>query len=247
MSPVRPSNPGQPDWESIPDEQWDVYRRVVREARALGVRFAIGGAFATASYTGQLRNTKDLDLYLLPADLDAMKRAMSLAGLQDYYEQLPYDRSWIYRSCQGEIIVDAIWAMANHRAAVDEHWVTQGPEVVIRGEPLRAIPVEELIWSKLYVLQRERCDWGDVLNLLDAQTQAVRWEHLIDRMGEDIPLVAGALAVFSWLAPDKASSIPQSVWSRVGLRAPPAADSIDLSFTRANLLDSRPWFTRHTR
>jgi hypothetical protein len=247
MSSGRSTTPVQPDWERLPDEQWDVYRRVVREARALGVRFAFGGAFATASYTGQLRNTKDFDLYILPADLDAMKRAMSLAGLQDHYERLPYDRSWIYRSSRGEIIVDAIWAMANHRTAVEEHWVTEGPEVTIRGELLRAIPIEELIWSKLYVFQRERCDWGDVFNLLDAQAGAVRWKHLMDRMGEDIPLLTGALAVFSWLAPDTASSIPRSVWSRAGLRAPSAAEAADLSLTRANLLDSRPWFTRHTR
>jgi hypothetical protein len=247
MSPVRSTIPVQPDWEQIPDEQWEVYRRVIREARALGVRFAFGGAFATACYTGQLRNTKDFDFYILPADLDAMKRAMSIAGLQDYYEQLSYDRSWIYRASREDIIVDAIWAMANHRTVVDERWVTDGPEVTIRGEPLRAIPVEELIWSKLYVLQRERCDWGDVFNLMEAQAEAMRWNHLVDRMGEDIPLLAGALAVFSWLAPHRVSSIPQSVWSRAGLRAPPAAGGADLSLTRANLLDSRPWFTRHTR
>jgi hypothetical protein len=248
MSPARPTRiRAQPGWDGIPDEQWNVYQRAIREARGLGVRFAVGGAFATALYTGQLRNTKDFDFYILPADIERMKRAMAAAGLQDYYEQLPYDPSWIYRGSHGDIIVDAIWAMANHRASVDERWVTQGPEVTIRGELLRALPAEELIWSKLYVLQRERCDWGDVFNLMEAQAEAMRWNHLVDRMGEDIPLLAGALAVFSWLAPHRVSSIPQSVWSRAGLRAPPAAGGADLSLTRANLLDSRPWFTRHTR
>jgi hypothetical protein len=247
MRPVRSFIPVQPDWERIPDEQWDVYRRVIREARALGVRFAFGGAFATACYTGQLRNTKDLDLYIVRGDLDAMKRAMSVAGLQDHYEQLPYDRSWIYRSSRGDIIVDAIWAMANHRATVDERWVTEGPEVAIRGELVRAIPIDELIWCKLYVFQRQRCDWIDVFNLLDAQVQAVSWNQLMDQLGEDIPLLTGALAVFSWLAPDRARSIPRSVWAKAGLQAPPAIDGADLSLTRANLLDSRPWFIRHIR
>jgi hypothetical protein len=247
MSPGSSTTPLEPDWERVPDEQWNVYRRVIHEARTLGVRFAFGGAFATACYTGQLRNTKDFDFYILPTDIDAMKRAISSAGLQDYYERLPYDRSWIYRSSRGDTIVDAIWAMANHRASVDEHWVTHGPEIAIRGELLRAIPVEELIWSKLYILQRERCDWVDVFNLLDAQVGAVRWKHLLDRLGEDVPLLAGGLAVFGWLAPDRAGSIPPSVWSRVGLRQAPPFDGADLSLTRANLLDSRPWFTRHAR
>ena len=28
------------------------------------------------------------------------------------------------------------------------------------------LPPEELIWAKLYVLQRDRSDWPDILNLL---------------------------------------------------------------------------------
>jgi len=234
----------QPDWDRIPEEQWGVYRLAIHEARARNVRFAFGGAFATAFYTGQLRNTKDFDFYVLPADVAPMKQALASAGLQDYHMQLPYDRSWIYRASRGDIIVDAIWAMANHRAVVDERWVTQGAEVSIRGEPLRVLPVEELIWSKLYVLQRERCDWGDVLNVLDAQAKAVDWNHLLMRLEDDTPLLAGALAVFSWLAPDRAPSIPDNVWSRLGLNPAADAHGANLSRVRADLLDSRPWFAR---
>src|SRR5918998_498284 len=99
----------EPNWESIPEPQWSVYREAIRQANAQNVRFALGGAFATAAYTGDLRNTKDLDLYILPAHRQAMQRAMTNAGLQDLYDRLPYDRSWIYRGSRGDIIVDAIW------------------------------------------------------------------------------------------------------------------------------------------
>jgi hypothetical protein len=237
----------QPDWERLPQEEWAVYQRVIHQARARGIRFAFGGAFATAVYTGELRNTKDLDLYILPADREAMQEAITAAGLQDYFEQLSYDRSWIYRASRGDIIVDAIWAMANHRADVDERWVSQGPAITVRGEPLRAIPIEELIWAKLYVLQRDRCDWGDVFNLLDAGVDAVDWEHLVERLDDDGPLLAGALSVFSWLAPDRASRIPPPIWSRLGLRPVEPGGNADASRRRVNLLDSRPWFTRYTR
>ena len=133
--------------------------------------------------------------------------------------------------------------MANGRAAVDERWLSAGPEVSLRGERLRAIPIEELIWSKLYVMQRERCDWGDVLNLLDAQVGSIAWSRLIERLGEDVPLLTGALAVFSWLAPDKAGAIPEWVSHQLGLRRPEAhtAES-EVARHRAALLDSRPWF-----
>ena len=237
----------EPNWESIPESQWSVYREAIRQADAQNVRFALGGAFATAVYTGDLRNTKDLDLYILPADRQAMQRAMADAGLEDYYDRLPYDRSWIYRGSHGDIIVDAIWAMANHRADVDQDWLERGREVAIRDMRLRAIPVEELIWSKLYVLQRERCDWVDVLNLLDTQAGSIEWEHLLDRMAGDAPLLAGALSVFTWLAPDRAALIPLSVWQRLGLRAPQGSADPETLRSRADLLDSRPWFIRHFR
>ncbi len=235
----------EPDWESIPEPQWDVYREAIRQANAQNVRFALGGAFATAAYTGDLRNTKDLDFYILPADRQAMQRAMAKAGLEDHYDRLPYDRSWIYRGSHGDIIVDAIWAMANHRAEVDQDWLDRGREVTIRGMHLRAIPVEELIWSKLYVLQRERCDWGDVLNLLDAQARSIDWEHLLGRLAGDTPLLAGALSLFTWLAPDSAALIPPTVWQRLGLRASPESADRGTLRSRADLLDSRPWFIRH--
>jgi hypothetical protein len=135
----------QPDWQRVPAEEWAVYSEVIRRAQARGIRFAFGGAFATAVYTGEIRNTKDFDLYILPRDREPMIRLMAEAGLADYFERLPYDRSWIYRASRGDIIVDTIWAMANHRTDVDEGWLSRGPEIAIRGERIRAIPVEELI------------------------------------------------------------------------------------------------------
>jgi hypothetical protein len=238
----------QPEWEQrVPPEEWAVYGEVMRRARARGIRFAIGGAFATAVYTGELRNTKDFDVYLLPSDREPMKRIMDEAGLRDYFERLSYDRTWIYRGSREDIIVDAIWAMANHRAEVDEYWLTRGPEISIRGERLRAIPVEELIWSKLYVMQRERCDWGDVFNLLDARANVLDWDHLLDRLSTDGPLLAGALCVFTWLAPDRADGIPAAARARLGLGERPARSDPSVTRARADLLDSRPWFTRYVR
>lgn len=233
----------RPAWENrIPEPEWSVYQRVMHEARTAGIRFAFGGAFATAVYTGELRNTKDFDFYVLPQDRDQMREAIGRAGLQDLFDRLPYDRSWIYRGSTGDVIVDAIWAMANQRAQVDAQWMTHGPEVVIRGERLRAIPIEELIWAKLYIIQRTRCDWTDVLNLIDARAEGIDWEHLLVRLEGDGLLLAGALAVFGWLAPDRAQNIPHPIWERLGLRFPPASGGPDVTRRRANLLDSRPWF-----
>ncbi|HUR96272.1 MAG TPA: hypothetical protein VMY76_16965 [Gemmatimonadales bacterium] len=241
--PRRPSIETGALWApEIPEAQWRVYRRVLEEAEVAGIPVAFGGAFALAAYGGELRNTKDLDLYILPEDRHAMIEAMSRAGLTDYYDQAPYDRAWIYRGAHGESLVDAIWAMANLRTLVDMDWLTLGPELQIHGNRVRPIPAEELIWSKLYVLQRSRSDWLDVLNLLDAMAPRLDWDRLMMRMGPDLPLLAAALSVFAWLAPARASQIAEQVWTRAGARPPEAPPERHVTRARADLLDSRPWF-----
>ena len=233
----------QPWSQRLPSEEWEVYRRVMQEARAAGVTFAFGGAFATAVYTGELRNTKDFDFYVLPTERDAMIEATRRAGLVDYFDRLEYDRSWIYRASDGDVLVDVIWAMANQRAEVDSSWLSRGPLVEIRGERVRAIPIEELVWAKLYVLQRERTDWGDVLNLIAAQAASIDWDHLLERLGDDTPLLAAVLGVFCWLTPSRAQAIPVTAWERLGLRAPePGPEDHAGTRARAALIDSRPWF-----
>ena len=233
----------QPWSHRLPNEEWEIYRRVMQEARGLGVTFAFGGAFATAVYTGELRNTKDFDFYVLPSGRDAMVQATHRAGLVDHFDRLQYDRSWIYRASDGDVLVDVIWAMANQRAQVDASWLSRGPLVEIRGERLRAIPIEELIWSKLYVLQRERTDWGDVLNLIAAQAASIDWDHLLSRLAPDAPLMAAVVGVFAWLTPSRAQAIPVAVWQQLGLQPPqPAPDDHADTRARAALIDSRPWF-----
>jgi hypothetical protein len=223
----------------VPDEQWRVYGAVIEVAQKLEVPFALGGAFAVAAYTGCWRNTKDLDLYVLPQHREAMIQVLHQVGLRDYYDEKPYDRWWIYRSHSGDTIVDLIWAMANHRAQIDGLWMS-GPEIELRGYALQVLPAEAMLWDKLYILQRDRCDWPDVLNLLYAAGREIRWEYVVRRMGADAALLAGVLAVFAWIAPGRARELPPWLWHRLGVAAPAGTAEIDK--TRVALLDRRPWF-----
>ena len=236
-------SPGTTNWtDSIPSEQWEVYLQVIRTARESSLPFAIGGAFSLAVYTGRWRNTKDFDFYVLPEDHDALIEIVRSIGMVDLHDQLPYDRDWIYRSIQNEVIVDIIWAMANDRARVDRDWLERGPVVEVRGELVRAVPAEELIWGKLFVMQKERSDWPDIFNLLYASGADLDWERLLERVGTDLPLLSAALGVFSWLSPDAAASFPGWLWDRLHL-PPPQVDAPPESLRRrAHRLDIRPWF-----
>jgi hypothetical protein len=231
------------DWNAlVPPEQWAVYKSVLDAALGAGVPFALGGGLAVGLYTGRPRNTKDLDIYVRPEDRDRMVEIVTACGLSDYFDEAPYDRQWIYRGHRDEVIVDTIWSMANQRASVDDRWLNRGPVIRMFDRQFPAIPVEELIWSKLYVLQRDRCDWPDILNLICAAGRHLDWAHLLDRVAEDRPLLKGVLAIFSWVSPHDAEEIPERVWYSLELPRPTTARDPEGRPARPDLLDTRPWF-----
>jgi hypothetical protein len=128
--------------------------------------------------------------------------------------------------------------MANHRTDVDAEWLTRGPVVEFGEHKVAVVPPEELIWSKLYVLQKDRSDWPDILNLIHAIGPALDWARLLERLDGDALLQDGVLSVFRWLVPEKAAELPSWLWRRRDSRVSPASDPCE----HVRLLDSRPWF-----
>ena len=229
------------EWvNAVTDEQWATYRDGIQALRAAGIRFLLGGGFALATYIGRWRNTKDIDFYIMQADRDKAVAALAKAGFDDLFAQKPYDRKWIYRSTRDGVIVDIIWAMANQRAQTDEEWFDKAPAANVRGEALAVLPVEEFLWCKLYIMQRDHCDWTDVFNLIYAVGPRIDWDHLLDRLEEDRPLLKGLLTVYDWLCPDQARELPQSL--REELDLPELEVPEPKTRDHIRLLDTRGWF-----
>ena len=225
----------------IPEQEWRHYDKVLQAMRSASIPFALGGAFAVATYTGGWRNTKDLDLYVLPRHRNRVMELLGQLGMKDYYEQRPYDRHWIYRATSDGVIVDVMWAMANRRARVDEWWIS-GPEVTIRGHEMRVLPAEAILWDKLYIMQRERCDWPDAMNILYFQGDVLDWKAVLKRVGEDTELLAGALSVFRWISPGVAQRLPEWLWHVVKLPTPPAQPLPKIDKRHVSFMDRRPWY-----
>ena len=235
-----------PTWASIvPDDQWSIYLDAIKATRKTGARFLLGGAFGLAGYTGRWRNTKDLDFFVLPSDKDKVIDALTKAEFEDYHPTLAYDRGWIYRGVRNGAIVDVIWQTPNRRTVVDEQWFQRGRPILLRGEKLALIPAEELLAIKLYVLQRDRCDWPDLINLLHCSCHSLDWDHVLFRLGPDQPLLAGLLQVFNWVSPAEARLNPAQIREQFCLAAITSQDLELPDHQRKMLLDSRPWFAAH--
>jgi hypothetical protein len=236
----------EPPWGPlIPDDQWTIFVRGLQALQAAGVTCLVHGALALATYTGHWRNTKDVDVVIRPSDRDAAVAAMQQAGFEDYFDRHAYDRSWIFRGFREDVLFDVIWDLPNHRVTIDEAWFQRAHPICVHGRMLAAVPPEELIRVKLYVLQRERCDWVDVLNVLAGAVDRIDWGWLVQRMGRDVALLQGVLAVFNWLSPNRADALPAWLRERFALPVMDVDDPAAAEERRVRLFDSRPWFALH--
>jgi hypothetical protein len=231
------------EWVSaISDEEWTTYQEAIDLVSAAGADFMLGGGFAQATFTKRWRSTKDIDLYIRPEMREPVLRALSRAGFADYYSRLPYDRQWIYRSTKRDVLVDVMWSMANQRAVVDASWFEHAHTITIKDREVKVLPMEEFLWCKLYIVQRDRCDWVDIFNLLYSHGPNLDWRRLIARVEDDWPLLQGLLAVYSWLHPEKARELPHSVFEQLGLTLSDSTGGRAWQ-ERVRLLDSRDWFS----
>jgi hypothetical protein len=95
--------------------------------------------------------------------------------------------------------------------------------------------------DQLYVLQRDRCDWPDIVNVVYCTAPELDWTRLMSRLGDDVPLLSAAITVFAWMFPCRSQDIPS--WVREALRVPPPVRSTESeSEERIRRIDSRPWF-----
>jgi hypothetical protein len=229
-------------WASaITEQAWELYERAMIALSAAGVEHLLGGGFALATFTGRWRDTKDIDFYIRPGDRQRAQECLLAAGFEDLFPRAAYDRKWIYRSTHQDIIVDCIWAMANQRAQVDDAWFEGASTIRLRGHPLKVVPMEEFMWCKLYIMQRDHCDWTDLFNLLYTNGTRVDWDHVLWRAGPDAALVKGLLVVFGWLCPKRAALLPPALWDRLGLPVPEPVGE-EVAAQRIRMLDSRCWF-----
>ena len=67
---------------AIPEEQQALFREVLELLEKKGTSFAVAGAFALREHTGICRDTKDLDLFLTPANAASGSAASSRKGFR---------------------------------------------------------------------------------------------------------------------------------------------------------------------
>ena len=115
---------------------------------------------------------------------------------------------WLGKAYRGDDFCDVIFSSGNGVCRVDDLWFEHAEAVEILGEPVQLIPVEEMIWSKGYITERERYDGADVNHLLRARAPQLDWRRLLDRYGPHWRVLFSHLLLFGFAYPGEQSKVP---------------------------------------
>lgn len=183
------------------------YADALRRLTSSGIPFLVGGAFAQSRYTHLYRETKDLDVFMRPEDVDA---ALSLLAQAGYETSLPFPH-WLAKVKLGSHLMDIVFNSGNGVARVDDDWFRYAVEEDVIGMRLRLCPPEESIWAKAFVQERERFDGADVMHLIRARAQTLDWDRLLARFGNYWPVLLGHLVMYRFVYPDRRDDIPARI------------------------------------
>jgi hypothetical protein len=198
----------------------DVYRSVVWHLREAGIPYLVGGTYALEHHAAVRRDTKDLDLFVRRAD---WSRVSDTLGAQGIGCDLVYSH-WLGKAKEGGHFVDLIFAGGNGLVEVDDEWLAHGVPSVVLDVPVHLVAAEEMIWSKAFVMERERYDGADVLHILHKSAADIDWVRLARRFNPHPAILLSYLLQFEFVYPDYRDLVPawlmDELWSRTRRREP---------------------------
>jgi hypothetical protein len=190
------------------------YRDVMTALGEAGVEYLVGGAYALEHYTGIARDTKDLDLFVRHEDRHRALHVLAAAGHQT---ELTFPH-WLGKAYHHHALVDIIFGSGNGVAVVDDGWFAHAVPASIFRLPVRLCPIEETIWSKAFIMERERFDGADVLHLIHARAECIDWDRLLQRFGPHWRVLFSHLILFGFVYPGEHRRVPATVMRALGRR-----------------------------
>jgi hypothetical protein len=240
--------------EHLEPETFAFYRACLTALNDAGAEYLVGGAYAFARYTGIERHTKDFDIFCRQQDVAPILAVLERLGCQPE-RTFPHWLAKAYNPGTADFI-DVIYSSGSGIAVVDDEWFEHSVGETVLGIPVRLCPAEEIIWSKGFIMERERYDGNDVAHLLRACGAKMDWDRVLRRFAEHWRVLLSHLVLFGFIYPAERNRIPAKVQNELVRRlqaevaATPPADKTcqGTLISRAQyLVDIGPWGYRDAR
>lgn len=196
--------------------------RLLHDAR---LPVLVGGSYAFSQLTGIERQTKDLDLFIRRAD---WPRLAALAQAAGWRADLLYPH-WLGKVHHAPHFADTVFCSGNGLSPVDDEWFVHAHSAELFGQRVQVVPAEENLWTKAFIMERERFDGADVAHLLKACAGTLDWQRLLQRFGAHWRVLLAHLVLFGFIYPDERDAIPPALidelLARMRTEPAPALDS----------------------
>jgi len=188
------------------------YENVLDAVLGSGVPFLIGGGYALEHHTGiRGRITKDLDLFVRRPHVPGLLRHLEASGFET---ELTFPH-WLAKIHVANDCIDIIFSSGNGMGQVDDEWFAHGVPTAVLGRPVQLCAPEEMIWSKAFIMERERYDGADIAHLVRACHARLDWRRLLDRFGSDWRVLLSHLVLFGYIYPGERGAVPAWVLLRL--------------------------------
>jgi hypothetical protein len=194
----------QPEKVELDQGTHDFYVRTLAVLDEAGVPYLVGGAYSLATLAGIERHTKDMDIFAREIDRDRILRVLEKAG---YGTEITFPH-WLAKAWIVERFVDVIYRSGNGVCEIDDDWFAHARESELLGIPVRLCPPEEIIWSKGYIMERERFDGADIAHLIRKSGRDFDWHRLLRRFGTHWRVLFTHLVMFGFIYPGERDTVP---------------------------------------
>lgn len=189
------------------DAQPYFYYQVISVLHRSAVAFLVGGGFAFEFYTRLGRSMRDMDLIVRRNDVEQALGVLHEAGFKT---ELTFSH-WLGKVYSQNFVVDIIFNSGNGLCEVDDLWFKHAAPGQVFGFPVKFCPAEEMIWTKAFIMERERYDGGDVAHLLLKCSDRLDWRRLQSRFGAHWRVLLSHLILFGYIYPSERQQIPQDI------------------------------------
>lgn len=188
-------------------ERAELYRAALEMLNRSGVPYLVGGTYAFHYYAGIARATKDFDIFVRPQDLQRVFDALARLGFKT---EVAFSH-WLAKAFNGDRFIDIIYNSGNGIVEVDDEWFAHAVDEEVLGVPAKLVPPEEMVWSKSFIMERERYDGADVAHILRHCSGLLNWERLLRRFGTNWRVLLSHIVLFGFVYPGERALIPASV------------------------------------
>ena len=117
---------------------------------------------------------------------------------------------WLAKIRSNGDLIDLIFSSGNGVAEVDAAWFDHAIQGQVLDVPVKLCPAEEMLWSKAFIMERERYDGADIAHLIRARGGQLDWQRLLHRFGPYWRMLLSHLVMFGFVYPAHRDLVP--IW-----------------------------------